>query len=101
MKVYRLFDTDWVLAEDPEDALAAWGEHMGEDPASYLDEGEVPEEVDESTAIRVNYEYSGDVPASLRDDVEENQDGEMLSIMLTAREWVIHERRGLLCSSEW
>lgn len=100
MKVYQ-FGPDWIVAESPEDALAAWAEATCEDPADYLDDDGPPEEVDGADVISVHYDDLNDVPAALREEVEGTQDGGRLTIMLTAAEWATRERRGILCSSEW
>ena len=70
--------TDWVIAEDSEDASKAWAETMGE-------------EFDSSDGW---VQWLDDGPLRMRDE-----DGEWHE--KTCAEWVKEYGRGMLCSTEY
>jgi len=77
-------ETEWIVAESPEDASAIQAEYIGEEASS----PDQFSEVDPSTSMTIEC----DVSEVFNGDIRQTK---------TVSEWIEWNGRGMLCSTEW
>jgi hypothetical protein len=91
VNVYVISDADKVIAHGEADAWAVWTETTGMDPGEEFSEDpdEAIQELPADKVLRIICDADGNP----------SDDGETIS--RTCAEWVAHQGRGFLCSTEY